>query len=398
MPEITDPRLEYLFKCYVDGNCSQAEKEELLGWIGQAQYDDQLKSLMDQVWTRLSSAYRLDETQSERILSGILPPRSVPEKRFSSILFSRWTGVAAAILVLIAVAWLWDIDSPEKPKENIPGITAQSHNHQIIGGGNKAVLILGNGSSVLLDSAHNGIIAQQGGIAVSKANGALSYSGHSNGNQEIVYNTIVTPPGGQYRVVLPDGSKVWLNATSSLRFPTAFTDTTRRVELAGEAYFEVAADKEKPFKINVSGMEVNVLGTHFNIMAYHDEPVIRTTLLEGSVRVSAGNKQVVLSPGQQASVDQSGAGNIEVSKADVQAAVAWKEGLFLFHDTNISSVLREIARWYDADVVYQGNVNGRLNGMISRQAGLQEVLHMLEVTSNLKFAIEGKVIVVEAGQ
>jgi ferric-dicitrate binding protein FerR (iron transport regulator) len=397
MPASTDPRLEYLFKHYFEGTCTRAEKDELLGLISQARYDDQLKSLMDQVWTRLSSAYQLDEDQSERILSGILPPQSMPAKRITGMHFLRWSGVAAAILVLLAAVWMWHENSPEKIAENTPRTAIQSGNN-ITPGGNKAVLILGNGSSVTLDSAHNGIIAQQGGVAVSKLNGRLSYSEQGNGHEVTIYNTIVTPRGGEYQVVLPDGSKVWLNAASSLRFPTAFTGTARSVELTGEAYFEVAANKDRPFEVKVNGMEVKVLGTHFDIMAYHDEPVIRTTLLEGSVQVSAGSRQIVLLPGQQASLDHSGNSNIEVSRADVQAAVAWKNGLFLFHDTDIRSVLREIARWYDAEVVYKGNIRGQLNGMISRQAGLQQVFHMLEVTSNLNFTVEGKKIIVMPDQ
>jgi ferric-dicitrate binding protein FerR (iron transport regulator) len=397
MPEISDSRLEYLFKRYVEGACTQPEKDELLGLIGQARFDDQLKSLMDQVWGRLSSTYQLDDEQSERILAGILAPRKVAERRISLTRYWWWSGAAAVIIVLIASTWLWHSRSRQMIQ---PAVTAAVAPLQTPAPAARSgvVLILGNGSSVVLDSAHNGVIAQQGGTAITKNNGRLSYTGHGTEKKAVVYNTIVTPRGGDYQVVLPDGSKVWLNAVSSLRFPTSFTGPERSVELTGEAYFEVAANSAKPFKVNAKGMEVNVLGTHFDVMAYQDEPLIRTTLLEGSVRVSDGKGQVVLVPGQQASLDRKVGGSIAVSKADLEAAVAWKNGLFLFHDTDIRSVLREISRWYDADVVYEGDVNGQLNGMISRKADLEEVFHMLEVTSNLKLAIEDKKIIVRNGK
>jgi ferric-dicitrate binding protein FerR (iron transport regulator) len=397
MPQTTDSRLEYLFTRYFSKSSTPEEESELLELIGHAQYDEQLKYLMDQVWRRLSPAYRLNDQQSEHIFSGIVSshPEKVATGRVNGRRIMRWSAVAASILVLFAAGWVWHkkIGGTQKIKE-ISGLTAQSA-EVAVPGSNKAVLILGNGSSVVLDSVHNGILAKQGNMAILKLNGRLSYKEQGEKKGVIMYNTIITPRGGQYQVILPDGSKVWLNAASSLRFPTRFTGTQRSVELTGEGYFEVAKNQDMPFKVSVDGMEVNVLGTHFNIMAYRDEPAIRTTLLEGAVAVLEGGQRVLLKPGQQASIVPGAIGDIKVSMADTQAATAWKEGLFLFRNTDIRAVLREIDKWYDTKVIYKGHVSAYLNGMISRNTDLSKVLHMLEVTSDIDFIIQGQTIIVK---
>lgn len=390
MPLTSDSRLKYLLQRYIEGSYSAEEKDELLDLIDQAKHDQQIKQLMNQVWTRLSPSYQLNTEQSERILSGILP--SYAEKKYkrpaTKIRIIRWSAVAASILFLLTAAWVW---SDRQKNKNT--VTVLQPENDIAPNHSQAILILGNGTSIVLDSARSGVIAKQGGIPITKSSDQLSYNNHNDKSTETVYNTIVTPKGVQYRVVLPDGSKVWLNAASSLRFPTEFT-AGRKVALTGEAYFEIAKDKDQPFQVSVNGMEVNVLGTRFNIMAYDNEPVTRTTLLAGSVQLANGKKQVILRPGQQASLDHSGNSHFEVGAADVRKAVAWKDGLFLFHNSNLRAALREVARWYNIEVVYDGNVHAYFNGMISRDTRLSQVLHMMEVTSDVSFKIEGKKIVV----
>jgi len=210
----------------------------------------------------------------------------------------------------------------------------------------------------------------------------------------VAFNTISTPVGGQYTVVLPDGSKVWLNAASSLKFPTAFTGTERRVELTGEGYFEVAKNKHMPFKVNFNREEVEVLGTHFNISAYPDEAVTRTTLLEGSVRISKNNIKKILVPGQQA-ISSMQTGGFNIAEVNTDEAIAWKNGLFLFHNENIRSIMKKIARWYNVDVNYQGSfTNQEYGGRISQSKNLSEILKNLELTGTIHFKIEGRRVTV----
>ncbi|TAN13938.1 MAG: DUF4974 domain-containing protein [Chitinophagaceae bacterium] len=402
MPVTSDSRLEYLLKRYVDGICTQEEKEELLSIIQHAQQDEQLKGLMDQVWSRLSSAYRLNEEQSTRILSAIFNPFMAEETIRSgkkSIYFMRWSAVAAVLAVLILAGGIMWFKNDIRVKK-IPGVLTQTQ-HDIAPGGNKAVLTLANGKKIILDSLENGALPTKYANNITKVNnGLLVFNRQSSianpasaGNRPSEYNTLSTPRGGQYRVILPDGSKVWLNAASSLTFPTAFTGKSREVKVTGEAYFEITPDKDMPFKVDVNQVEVKVLGTHFDVMAYSDEPAIKTTLLEGAVEVSKGNEEVVLKPGQQASFS-AGSDKINVNVAEVEEVMAWKDGLFFFHNTNIQSVLHEIARWYNVKVVYKGETNAYLNGMISRNTELSQVLHMLEVTSNVHLKIDGRNVIV----
>jgi transmembrane sensor len=264
---------------------------------------------------------------------------------------------------------------------------------------------------IVLDSAANGALSQQGKtIVLKKQDGQLIYQSQHNGNQDAVaWNTISTPRGGQYQVVLPDGTKVWLNAVSSLRFPAGFTGKERIVELTGEAYFEVkpltpkGENEKMPFVVKIvtpdgNGAQIKVLGTHFNINAYDDEPMIKTTLLEGSVKVSAiGNRQsAMLKPGEQVSISQSSqlSQPIPVQTADIEEAVAWKEGRFVFNEASVETVMREIARWYDVEIVYAGKVPAeKFEGEIPRNSNIQEVFKILEL-SNVHCKIEGRKITV----
>jgi ferric-dicitrate binding protein FerR (iron transport regulator) len=207
-------------------------------------------------------------------------------------------------------------------------------------------------------------------------------------------NTMQTPRGGQYGVILPDGSKVWLNAASSLTYPTAFTGVDRSVQLKGEAYFEVADNKDKPFIVMVGNMQVNVLGTHFNVMAYEDENAIKTTLLEGAVKVTNGGAAHLLKPGQEGRLDRS-SDAFKLLEVDANEAIAWKNGVFQFGGASIETVMREIVRWYDVDVEYQGRTNEHFRGAISRSVNASEVFKMLELTGAVHFTIDKKKIIVK---
>lgn len=264
-------------------------------------------------------------------------------------------------------------------------------------GGNEAILVLADGSEIILNDTDQGKITEQSGVSISKTkDGQLIYriSGPvqaktQRNEAEITYNTISTPRGGQYQVLLSDGTRVWLNASSSLKFPTSFAGTQRNVELIGQAYFEVAKNESKPFVVQADEMKVLVLGTHFDVMAYPDEKAKYTTLIEGAVSVLNDKEAKVLIPGQQAIVDQ----DIQVKKAGDEM-VAWKNGLTSFKDADIRTIMRQVARWYDIEVNYEGEIPTRLfTGEISRKANLSEFIKVIEL-SNIKLKLEGKVITV----
>lgn len=263
-------------------------------------------------------------------------------------------------------------------------------------GGNKAVLLLADGTRVVLDNADNVKLAEEGGTSITKTkDGQLIYRVNdptlaANGRESIVtYNSISTPRGGQYQVFLPDGTKVWLNASSSLKFPTSFTAKQRSVNLTGEAYFDVAEIRNKPFVVNVDQMKVEALGTHFNVMAYPDEQYISTTLVEGSLKVIKNKECRVLMPWQQARVSR----GIQVVNA-TDDAIAWKNGLTSFKDADIKAIMRQVARWYDVEVKFNGDIPGVLfSGEISREANLSELIRGSGL-SNIQLKLEGKVITV----
>lgn len=264
-------------------------------------------------------------------------------------------------------------------------------------GKDNAVLTLGDGTTIVLDSAANGTLAQQGNIKVLKINGQIAYNKTDGKMDKPVYNTVATSNGNQYQLILTDGSKVWLNAASSIRFPTAFTGNERKVEITGEAYFEVAKDAAKPFRVefdNQSGGkgEVEVLGTHFNINAYPDEPNSKTTLLEGSVKIKNANSMQMLSPGQQALLSP---GGISLKKdIDVSQVVAWKDGYFVFNDVDIHTLMRQVQRWYDVDVSFDGKISeDGYTGKISRDVPLSKFLHVLEL-NEIHIKKEGRKVVI----
>ncbi|MGI8637223.1 MAG: FecR family protein [Segetibacter sp.] len=260
-------------------------------------------------------------------------------------------------------------------------------------GSDKAILQLADGSTIVLDDANDGALAQQGNSKVIKLNGKLNYNALP-GSNEVVYNSISTPRGGKFQIELPDGTQVWLNATSSLRFPTAFVEKNRRVEITGEAYFEVAKDKSKPFIVSVNGAEVEVLGTHFNVMAYKDEAVVKTTLLEGAIKFVKGTASNTLKPGQQAQVLNSGQVKV-VDGVNLDEVVAWKNGLFNFQGEDIGTVIRLLARWYDVDVIYNERVDDLFYAKIPRSTNLSAVLKLLELTGKVHFEIDGRKITVK---
>jgi hypothetical protein len=376
--------------------------------LAQSENKSQVQRLLDKVIEDTESETPMPEEVAGSILQNILQKDKIPvvavERK--KTVFLSWIRVAAAAIVVLFISGVAYFVLSQQNKEKITtSVDVQEKEAaKILPGGNHAILTMANGSKIILDSVQNGNI-QSGGATISKQGGVLVYDGSSPAKPgaDVVYNTLTTPPGGQYKLILADGSKVWLNASSSLRFPTAFTGKERNVELTGEAYFEVAhissslrggREDAKPFHVNVNGMQVEVLGTHFNVNAYGDEGAIKTSLLEGSVKIKKGNVSGLLKPGQQG-VLKNNSNNIEIKNADMSQAVAWKNGLFQFDGADIKTIMREIGRWYDVEIEYAGKVpERRFEGKISRDSQLSDVLKILEL-SNVKFAVEGKKIVVQ---
>ncbi|MFT4017225.1 MAG: FecR domain-containing protein [Agriterribacter sp.] len=299
---------------------------------------------------------------------------------------------AAVVISLVSVSCLlyYFIANRSREKKTIPEVAAIKAVKDVSPGGTKATLTLGDGSIVVLDSSSNGQIGLQGNTKVIKLdNGQLKYQKGKNGenNTAVVYNIITTPRGGQYQVVLADGSVVWLNASSTLKCPTEFRDSLREVEITGEAYFEVAHNALKPFRVKVRDMYVNVLGTSFNVMAYDDEASINTTLLKGSLKVSSGENSKLIKPGQQAKLN--GKGNFQlIPDADVEEAVAWKNGKFSFNSADIKAIMRQVERWYDVDVIFEREGDLHFTGELSRFVNVSQLLRKLELTNEVHFRIE----------
>ncbi|WP_025765309.1 FecR family protein [Dyadobacter tibetensis] len=316
--------------------------------------------------------------------------------------WSRIWRFASAAIILCIMGLGYFIYRKSQNEPQLDHRTALTED--ILPGGNRAVLTLGDGSKIVLNDAEAGEIARQEGVQISKiADGQLRYAAVSSAEklEKAFINEIRTPKAGQYRIELSDGTKVWLNSASSIRFPASFDNRARKVEITGEVYFEVAgryhSGKKVPFQVYSKRQKIEVLGTHFNIQSYEDETAIRTTLLEGSVRVTtlAAEKgmsadSVLLKPGEQA-IYRTQLGPISVQKVDAEAAVAWKTGYFKFKDTEIQEVMRQLARWYDLEVAYIGTLpQDQFTGYISKNVAISQVLNILEEGGGVRFSLQGK--------
>lgn len=394
-------RLSYLLEQYLDNLISEAEFEELLSHVKSEESSSALRSVLEELIGQSPQAADYREENWAPLYQKIVQ-RTQPSPKLKRLSL-RWT-VAAAVLLVLGTGFIWYKERTVKTPVAAPLAMV----HDLAPGSNKAVLTLADGSTINLDAAQNGVLGQQGKTQLIKnRNEQLVYQpGQGNGttgsgtagNESGAYNLLTTPRGGQYQLQLPDGSKVWLNAATSLRYPTSFTGGDRVVELRGEAYFEIKADASKPFRVKVlrgglpekEPLEVEVLGTHFNIMDYDEEPAISTTLLEGLVRVRKGESNVLVRPGEQARLDKSSA--LHVTAADTEEVVAWKDGMFKFNDAGIEQVMRQLARWYDVEVVYVNGIpHDRFQGEMYRNVNASKILKILEA-SGVHFTVEGKKI------
>jgi transmembrane sensor len=385
-------RLNHLLNLYAENKCSKEEYDELLSMIPDltnAELLDGLKPVYDQS----DEDSKHDDADWDLLYKQVIHNKSRSKQLFP--IYKKIAVAATLVMVsLIAVVFYQKQQSPDR----VALANKTTAAIVLAPGGNNAVLTLSDGKKVLLNSEANGLIASQSGIRVSKsADGKLVYQiiGGSAQAGTPQFNTIETPKGGQYQISMPDGTRVWLNAMSSLKYPVRFTGGQRMVELKGEGYFEVAKNKAMPFRVKTSGQTVEVLGTHFNINAYADERNIRTTLIEGSVKVfpEQGAASAKLQPGEQSVLTGV---NIMVQQVDPELAVAWKNGYFVFNKNDLQSIMREISRWYDVDVEFQNqSVRKHLfSGNISRFENAAQVLDVLELTGLVHFKVEGRRIIV----
>lgn len=387
---------------------TEAEKKDLTDWIEMSDHNRKLYDEIVNSGAFLQDVRGMMAFDSKPMWGKISKELPVKKNSVISIFSNRIVRYAAAILVILASTATYYMLT--RPAPNPQPVTGEQHPiaQDIAPGTEKATLTLADGSVIVLDDASKGKIAEQGNTTVLKEDGLLAYNSDKHKPQDkTFYNTISTNKATYfYSLVLADGSKVWLNSISSITFPTAFTGKERVVDITGEAYFEVAKNPSKPFKVNVKdrGMTVQVLGTHFNINAYNDESNIRTTLLEGAVKISAGGKMAFLRPGQQAKVsppigggDSEGAGVIEVAdNADLDEVVAWKNGQFSFQKQDIETIMRQVSRCYDVQVVFQDKISGHYVARVPRNVPISELLKRLEMAGGVHFDIDasGKKITV----
>jgi ferric-dicitrate binding protein FerR (iron transport regulator) len=388
---LENARLNHLFRLQVSGKATETEREELRMLLAQEENEEQAKRLMNDAWSSFEPQNDpFDKAESRTMLKNILEKKVVPIRRVGA-----WIKVAAAVLVVaFAIALYYSIHGG-----NERTITASTNDTQakfeVVPGGDKALLMLADGTVINLDSSRNGTIASNEKFTIIKtADGRVIHKPSNRGEASAGINTMSTPRGGQYKLRLPDGTDVWLNAASSIRYPGAFTGNERKVEITGEVYFEVVKNAKMPFRIIANGTEVKVLGTHFNVNAYTDESVVQTTLVAGAVQVSKGSSSVMLVPGQQANIDKENKLTL-VKNADIEQCLAWKNGFFIFRATNIETIMRQVSRWYDVDIRFEIPTNNlEFSGAVSRKDHVSEILKIMELTGLVHFKIEGKKITV----
>lgn len=381
-------KFQELIDKYLTNTILSEEQEQLFDMIKAKEYRADLEKVIKEALD-MSFDAKEDEVLRERIF-GLLQQRKKRAPVFSMPSFRRWGWSAASLILILASVLLFQ--TINKKKEKPASATAAIADFGP--GRDGAILTLADGSRLVLDSLDNGVIANQNGVQAVLKNGQLAYNVKERPSGEVLYNTMATPKGRQYQLTLPDGTQVWLNAASSIYFPTVFTDKKRAVTITGEAYLEVAPDPRRPFTVRVGKTNIEVLGTHFNVMAYDNEEQIKTTLLEGSVKITNEDRTATLRPGEELQLNTR---QFEVIRnADVEAAVAWKNGWFVFKDAGVETVMKQVERWYNISVRYEGKViEKQFNGRISRSASLSELMEMLSFYDDMKCTISGNTITIK---
>lgn len=398
---MTKDRLLLLLTAYLEDNLQPEDYQVLVDYFHETGHETDIAEAITAIVRELDLGKNID-VPSDEIYQNI-----TGDQRFTHVAEIRnvekkdrkpkgltWFFAAAAVgLILLLFG-----------KDLLQGVYKDQHARQasgamsnaIVPGGKKAILTLSDGTQLDLDSNAKDMIAIQGNMHVNVEQGKLAYipSKDNKGEDHLLMNTIATPIGGEYQVLLPDGTKVWLNSASSITYSLAFNGKERKLTMKGEAYFEVASDKRRPFIVEVEGVQVDVLGTHFNINAYPEDKSVKTTLVEGAVQIKKDSGRYLLKPGQQVKVNLPN-GKIETVAIDLEEVLAWKNGDFFFNSEPLESVMKKISRWYDVDIDYQGNFEGkRLDGTISRSEDIRQLLAGFEETKIARFSIIGRRVIV----
>lgn len=383
-------RIAYLIAGFIRNTITEKEHDELDDWVNES--DDNMRlfeELTDERNLEANLAW-MDKVQTEKSYQALQEQGAfdIPRRRFQ--LSPVWIA-AASVIIIVGVFIIYRFAGNSNTNNNNMAV---SDTTQLKPGGNRATLTLANGTVIDLTSVNNGILTTGEGSHVNKpADGELVYDAGISPIEIPSIHTLSTPVGGQYQVTLPDGTKVWLNAATQLKYPSKFASNERKVEIDGEAYFEVAKNDKQPFRVVLQdGSTVTVLGTHFNVMSYNNESEKEITLLEGKVVVEKNNNVENLEPGTQAIVKTDAI--TKRTGIDTEEITAWKNGFFVFHDATIESIMKQVERWYDAKVVYKGEIKQQFNATISRNESLSKLLRLLELNGYVHFKTENNTIYV----
>lgn len=397
-------RLRQLLAQYFDNTINREDCEVLLRYLDEARDPLLISSLIDEILEKKASDIPFKPLQREQVYGRLMTDihhrqavSAMTTSRPKITRFGRWIRVAALLVMTVSVSLLIYRYAASPSVEHVELTSDESNQDILLPDGNQAILTLTDGRTIIVNDSVGGVLALESGVEIRHTEeGSIVYDVKSATltSGEIPYNTFSTPKGHSYQLSLPDGTRVWLNTGSSLRFPVAFAGDERKVTLTGEAYFEVSHDAGKPFEVQANGSTIQVLGTHFNVSAYTDDKRVTTTLVEGAVNVSKNGETVALKPGQQAVVHD-GTGQISQSSADIRSVLAWKNGYFRFDDETIESIISKISRWYDiGEVEYQGQFNDRFTGTFQRSKGVSQLFGHLEKLAPVRFEIKERRIVV----
>lgn len=381
--------LRALFDKYINRQCSAEEVKQLVTLLQEAKAEDALSEPMEMLWEQIRTEKRTYAVDWTRIYKTVTGQAKVVKL---SKLKRYWWAAAVVIICVLGIGGYFVFHQPKQPQP----IGVSQPNDVQPPSGTKAVIVLATGEKVVLDSTANGTLIKQGGANLVKSSETeIVYQTGANNQQQVTeYNTLFNPRGSKViSVTLNDGTKVWLNSESSLKYPTVFTGSTREVEITGEAYFEVTHNEKMPFKVKKGDVEVTVLGTEFNVNTYPDEKNIKVTLVRGSVKVAANNNFVTIRPGEQAEV-VAGSTPVTHESVNIEEVLAWKNGIFSYTNSDLETIMRQMARWYNVEVVYKDKINDRYTVNVPRTVPLSQLFKFIEMSGGVHFEIEGTKVTV----
>lgn len=391
-----EERFKYLFEQYVKRVANNKELKEFFEMVKSGKYKDIIQRLIDADTHEIHIDSEANEVDWERMYNEIIAPSNSFKPYF--VRFLPFAAAAVVFLFVIGFAFYLHNTKIKKPTDTVAFNSSNIILTDVDPGSDKAIIQFEDGSEIELNKQPSGLLANQGNTKVTiMEEGVVAFQPETNekGNEKIYYNTLRTPRGGTYMLVLPDKSKVWLNAASTIKFPNKFVGKNRHVQITGEVYFEIAKSKGQSFTVSTDNGDVTVLGTHFNVMSYPDEPNEEVTLLEGSIRLSSANIEKTLEPGQMASFN--GKGSIGVQKLEFpDAKIDWKKGFFQFENENLEKIMHRVARWYDIKVVFTGNaIQKHFTGTIPRDEKVSGILNLLKASGNFQYEIHENIITIK---